>query len=282
VKEKRMDSDSRVWDRIEILERSLFLLEKKVSDWLEQSKHNSDRENGQQEKTHELLTQLQQQIKASQRTQKEAINDSLGGLEQRLANLEKQQELGNRLASMEAQLQEKIETELQRFNKTLQQWVTHSEKQNAAMQKGVDLLEQAKNRYREEQQELEGLTSETVRQRELQMAEEMLPVLDAIDQGFTGANQMSQVAWLTWLGGAEVSMTLQQMNLARQRILHWLALLGVEPIPTTGICDAKFHRVVAYEPGQDNHIIREMNKGYKSAERVLRYAEVVVGKREVQ
>lgn len=271
-----MDSDSRVWDRIEILERSLFLLEKKVSDWLEQNRHNSESDDAARNKSHALL----QNIDAGLHAQQDKLEVSLGELQQRLTSLEKQQELGNRLASMETQLQEKIENELLRVGKTMSHWGKFTETHGATLQKAIEQLEQARNRCREELQELEEQSNDVLRQRELKMAEEILPALDAIEAGIAGGERLAGSSLLNWLGGPTIAFSLEQMRLAHQRLLHWLSLLGVSQIPAEGLCDPKFHRIVASESGKDNHIIRQVNKGYRTAEQVLRHAEVVAGKSE--
>lgn len=92
-----------------------------------------------------------------------------------------------------------------------------------------------------------------------------------------GAPHESSAAAATALNG-----WLRNLALVRDRFLTLMALEGIQPIQALKQpFDPRLHVVVQSEPRGDlppNTIVREVRRGFRQANRVLRYAEVVVSR----
>ncbi len=98
---------------------------------------------------------------------------------------------------------------------------------------------------------------------------DLLPVLDHFEMGLAAAREHNTPPGV--LEGFELVLSQFQNVLARH---------GVEPIPTVGQAfDPHCHEAVAHEPSAEvpaEVIIREVRRGYRAGERLLRPAQVVV------
>ncbi len=150
----------------------------------------------------------------------------------------------------------------------------------------------------------------------LDLIEQVLPVLDGLDEAINAgealladepesrsAGQLWRLAWralrgepralteaarLTAAQSAPVNTTewtawLHGLEFVRERLLTVLAAEGVRPLETEKAeFDPHWHHVIETVTATANqpagHIVQETRRGYATAERVLRYAEVVVAK----
>ncbi len=96
---------------------------------------------------------------------------------------------------------------------------------------------------------------------------ELLPVMDDLDRAISHLPE--DPAGREWANGIAIIFKKLQDILTTQ---------GLETIPTTGNpFDPALHEAMLMEEGPPDQVVREMDKGYRLAERVLRRAKVVVG-----
>ena len=103
------------------------------------------------------------------------------------------------------------------------------------------------------------------------MLERLVPILDSFELGLAAARATN-----------EKSPILAGMDMVARQLNDFLTQHGVEPIQTEGASfDPNLHEAVAQEPSKqipEGHIIRQLRKGFKLKDRLLRPATVVVSK----
>jgi molecular chaperone GrpE len=100
--------------------------------------------------------------------------------------------------------------------------------------------------------------------------EKLLPIIDNFELGLSAARS-----------GSDKSPILSGMEMVAKQLNDFLLQHGVEPIPTDGVrFDPNVHEAVAQEASdvKEGHIIRQLRKGFKLRDRLLRPAAVVVSK----
>lgn len=140
----------------------------------------------------------------------------------------------------------------------------------------------------------------------LELIEQVLPVLDGLDEAINAGEALLAdepesrsfgqrwiAAWRVLRGdpvaltaavrSAEWTAWLHGLEFVRERLLTVLAVEGVRPIEAADATfDPHWHRVIETVAATDDQpagsIVQETRRGYVAAERVLRYAEVVVAK----
>ncbi len=150
----------------------------------------------------------------------------------------------------------------------------------------------------------------------LDLIEHLLPVLDGLDEAINAgealltdepesrsAGQLWRLAWRVLRGdlvafeaaermttertsavrSVEWAAWLHGLEFVRERLLNVLAAEGVRPIETEKAeFDPHQHHVIETVAATDDqpagYIVQETRRGYATADRVLRYAEVVVAK----
>ena len=158
----------------------------------------------------------------------------------------------------------------------------------------------------------QGRSADTYRERELQVAREgraaagvaarrellerLLPVMDSLSEAVASGRRRIVAAerlpsrHFPWQAGPDAVTRealagfrawAEGIELVQERLAELLRAEGVEPIPTAGRpFDPNHHvavEVAAAEPGQQpGVIVRELRRGYRIGDRVLRYAEVAV------
>lgn len=96
---------------------------------------------------------------------------------------------------------------------------------------------------------------------------DLLPILDNIDRAMTHLPEDPSAK--EWANG--IMAVLKQLEEA-------LKARGLEYIATTGqTFDPAHHEALMTEPGPKDQVIKEIEKGYKISDRVLRRAKVTVG-----
>jgi molecular chaperone GrpE (heat shock protein) len=269
-------------DKIETLERSVSLLERKIDSLTDYLALNAQQENAYRESQTALLSKMAQQV-ASQPDPRPDFNNMA-------------RELGAHLANIEMQLQEKVQGELNRVGKTMFKLTTIEETGMAKLQLGINLLEHEKLRYQQQEEKLKEKEAdwqekdrETARNTELKIAKDMFALLDALDAGVETGERLAYLqpspGWFAFLYAPATPSTeaihswLGGIKLVHKRALSLLANLGITPINSTQCpFDPKLHRAVGTDKGPDNVVVKEVTKGYKAGDQILRYAEVIVGK----
>jgi molecular chaperone GrpE len=96
---------------------------------------------------------------------------------------------------------------------------------------------------------------------------EILPVIDDLERAMN--HLPADPAGREWATGIAIVF---------KKLQDILAAHGLEPIQTTGQnFDPTLHEAMLMEEGTPDQIIRELAKGYKIGERVIRRSQVVVG-----
>jgi molecular chaperone GrpE len=103
------------------------------------------------------------------------------------------------------------------------------------------------------------------------LLERLLPVVDNFELGLDAAKSASDPASI-----------LQGMDMVRKQLLEFLRSNGLEEVPADGeVFDPNRHDAVAQEFSTEvpeGQIIRQMRKGYKIKDRLVRASSVVVSK----
>ncbi len=96
----------------------------------------------------------------------------------------------------------------------------------------------------------------------------LLPTLDHLDQALSGATETDRQSG--WFKGVE--LVVKELNTVLQSE-------GLDQIAADGQFDPNLHEAVDTKEGEDNKILKVVRKGYTLNGKVLRPAEVVVGKK---
>jgi molecular chaperone GrpE len=101
--------------------------------------------------------------------------------------------------------------------------------------------------------------------------EKLMPVLDNFEMALAASQA----------GPTESPQSLQAgVNMILQQLKRALADAGLEEVDATGkLFDPNFHEAVSQQPTTevpDGHVLRQLRKGYKLHERLLRPASVIV------
>ncbi len=100
-----------------------------------------------------------------------------------------------------------------------------------------------------------------------ELIKRMLPVLDHLEQALMGIGEEEKKSG--WAKGVELAVKEFQDILHRE---------GLDQIVADGQFDPSIHEAVDTRAGEDNKILEVARKGYKLNEKVVRPAQVVVGK----
>jgi molecular chaperone GrpE len=156
---------------------------------------------------------------------------------------------------------------------------TLQEKQQIQQQEMLEGLQGSVDEYREQ---LAKQSRQATEATQLEILKSLLPVMDSLDAAFNiGRRQVLGLPMspevkrpvIAWLDG---------IRLARIRLLDVLATHGVTPLQVVGKpFDPRHHVAVAVDNSKrmpDGTIVSEDRRGYASATKILREAEVVVAK----
>ena len=102
-----------------------------------------------------------------------------------------------------------------------------------------------------------------------ELVNKLLQVLDHLEQATKGASEEEKQSG--WFKGVE---------LAVKQFRDVLRLEGLEEIQDVGQFNPSLHEAVDIREGQDNMIIEVVRKGYNLNGKVLRPAQVVVGRKD--
>lgn len=132
-----------------------------------------------------------------------------------------------------------------------------------AMRTQADLDNYRKRAVREKE--------EAIRYANSSLLEKLLPVLDNFELGLEAAKS-----------AADPSSIVQGMAMVQKQLQDFLRDHGIEAVPAEGeIFDPARHEAVAQEHSAEvpeGHVVRQMRKGYKLKDRLLRASTVTVSK----
>lgn len=98
----------------------------------------------------------------------------------------------------------------------------------------------------------------------------ILPVLDHLEQALRGVKESESQSG--WFRGVELAV--KELNQVLQSE-------GLEQIPADGQFDPNLHEAVDTREGEDNKILEVVRRGFSLNGKILRPAQVVVGKGEI-
>lgn len=112
---------------------------------------------------------------------------------------------------------------------------------------------------------------EAIRYANGRLLEDLLPILDNFELGMQAAQ-----------GGGDADSLVAGLEMVRRQLEEFLRSHGAEVVPAEGMeFDPNLHAAVSHEPSEDvpeGHIIRQIRKGYKLKDRLIRPTMVAVSK----
>lgn len=100
-----------------------------------------------------------------------------------------------------------------------------------------------------------------------ELVRRLLPVVDHLEQALTGVSEQERQSG--WVRGVELAVKEFEQVLQSE---------GLEQIPADGVFDPSLHEAVDTREGEDNKILEVVRKGYTLNGKVIRAAQVVVGR----
>ncbi|MDD5198605.1 MAG: nucleotide exchange factor GrpE [Terrimicrobiaceae bacterium] len=139
-------------------------------------------------------------------------------------------------------------------------------------------LEKFKDLYLRSKADLDNYKKRTAREREdairyanIALLDRLLPVLDNFDLGLDAARQSGDAEGI-----------LQGMSMVQKQLHDFLRDSGAEAIDAVGApFDPNFHEAIGHEPSAEvaeGTVLRQVRRGYKLRDRLLRPATVIVSK----
>lgn len=102
-----------------------------------------------------------------------------------------------------------------------------------------------------------------------ELIRKILPPLDHLEQATSGASEQERQSG--WFKGVEMAV---------KEFKQVLQAEGLEEVEASGQFDPSLHEAIDTREGEDNKILEVVRKGYKLNGKVLRPAQVVVGRRK--
>ncbi len=144
-------------------------------------------------------------------------------------------------------------------------------KDNQLEQRVADLENQLKRAvadYQNLEKRVSEGRSELTRWGTAELLTKMLPVLDHLEQALGGMSEQEKASG--WAKGVE---------LAIKQFSEVLKSEGLDEIIADGVFNPSLHEAVDTQDGEDNMILKITRKGYNLNGKVLRPAQVVVGRK---
>ena len=130
-------------------------------------------------------------------------------------------------------------------------------------------LKRAVADYRNLEQRINAGRSELTSFVGAELLKKILPSLDHLEQALAGASEQDRQSG--WFKGVE--MAAKELN-------QVLVAEGLDQIEAEGLFDPNLHEAVDTGEGEDNKILKVVRKGYNLNGKVLRPAQVVVGRKQ--
>ena len=144
------------------------------------------------------------------------------------------------------------------------------DEQNQLKQRVADLENQLKRAvadYRNLEQRVSQGRSELTSFMGGELIKRLLPVVDHLEQALAGISEQERQSG--WAKGVELAVKEFEQVLQSE---------GLGEIPADGVFDPALHEAVDTRDGEDNKILEVVRKGYNLNGKVLRPAQVVVGR----
>ena len=149
----------------------------------------------------------------------------------------------------------------------LKQFEKELEKAEEERDQKEDLAKKVKADFENYKKKEEERKEEWEIQAQKELAEELIEVLDNLERAILSADEDSTVV--------------QGVKMVSDQLYGTLENRGLERIDAEGEeFDPTLHKAVDTEEGKHNQVLRQKRKGYMFDEKILREAEVVVGKKE--
>lgn len=103
-----------------------------------------------------------------------------------------------------------------------------------------------------------------------ELIRKLLPVVDHLEQALSGVSEQDRQSG--WVKGVELAVKEFEQVLAQE---------GLDEIAADGQFDPALHEAVDTKEGEDNKILKVVRKGYTLNGKILRPAQVVVGRKEI-
>ncbi len=196
-----------------------------------------------------------------------------------------------------------LEKQISRAGREQFKATTLAEAQHEQTRSALELLQAAYGQQTREIERLQQALAQTREQVQLEQAQALLPVADSLDEALRAGQQVLarlatpiSVSWLARLLGVDTAAqqhaseqrkAMQQwlhgLTFVQQRVLDLLHDVGITPISSVGTSyDPHLHVAVGVETATatspEGHITQELRRGYRTAQRVLRHADVVVAR----
>lgn len=160
--------------------------------------------------------------------------------------------------SYEELSREQLEEALQEIEEELAEVQKERDEKEELAKKVKADFENYKKREEERKEEWQ-------RQSQQKLAEELIEVMDNLERAILSAEENSTVV--------------QGVKMVSDQLYETLKKKGLQRIDAEGEeFDPKMHKAVDTEEGDHNQVLRQKRKGYMFDDRVLREAEVIVGK----
>ncbi len=147
----------------------------------------------------------------------------------------------------------------------------HKKKDNQLEQRVLDLENQLKRAvadYHNLEKRVSEGRSELTNYMGAELLRKLLPVLDHLEQALSGVSEAEKQSG--WVKGVELAVKEFEQVLQSE---------GLEEIVTGVQFDPALHEAVDTRDGEDNKILEVVRKGYNLNGKVLRPAQVVVGRK---
>lgn len=154
----------------------------------------------------------------------------------------------------------------------------------AAPQDPLEALQAEVNKYRDQSlrtaADLENFRKRMMREKEeavryanVSLLEKLIPILDNFELGLEVAKTTSE---------SSASSIAQGLSMVQRQLADFIKDHGAIAIEAVGqLFDPKVHEAIGHEPNDqipEGHVISQVRRGYKLAERLIRPASVVVSK----
>ncbi|MBI2597379.1 nucleotide exchange factor GrpE [Candidatus Daviesbacteria bacterium] len=112
-----------------------------------------------------------------------------------------------------------------------------------------------------------------------ELVKRLLPVLDHLEQALTGISEQDKQSGPALSERSELNGWFKGVELAVKEFNQVLAQEGLDQIPADGVFDPALHEAVDTAEGDDNKILKVVRKGYTLNDKVIRPAQVIVGRK---
>ncbi len=210
-----------------------------------------------------------------------------------------------------SEVTDRLEKQLNRAGRELFKANTLAEAQQKSAETMLEQLRDAEAHRERELAQLRERLGEAGAEGKLDVVRRLFPALDGLEEALASGRRRLQratalpdssalpsfwqrlnpahraVAATEASSSQAIAAWLEGLEFVQERLLEALAAVDVVPVPTAGrVFDPHLHVAVETAPATDQvhpgAIVREQRRGYAQGDTVLRYAEVIVARAEVE